>query len=135
MTDLQLIQEAIKARAHAHAPYSNHRVGAVIVTKEGRIFSGVNVENCALPLGDCAERVAICKAVSEGFKNFSKLVIVTGNKDISPPCGGCRQIIREFCSENFEIILSNPDKKFKLFKLKDLLPFSFGPDSMHKGQD
>lgn len=133
MDNLILIEKAIEARKNAYAPYSKHRVGAVVVTKSGKIFTGCNIENCVF-LGECAERVAIYKALSEGEKNIVKLVVVTGNKELSPPCGVCRQIMREF-NPNLEIVVSSPEKKFKIVHLKDLLPESFGPDSLKMGQD
>ena len=134
MDNLALVKKAIEARQNAYAPYSNHRVGAAVECEDGTVFVGCNVENCALPLGDCAERVTLYKAVSEGHTQFKKLAVVTGNEEISPPCGACRQVIREFCTD-LEIIVSNPNQKIKTFTLKELLPNSFGPEELKKGQD
>lgn len=127
-----LIEKAIEARKNAYAPYSNHRVGAVIVTDKGQLYSGCNVENCAF-LGECAERVAMYKAVSEGAKKIVKLVVVTANKKLSAPCGICRQVIREF-NPKMEIVVANTEKKFKVLTLEELLPYSFGPESLRHGQ-
>src|SRR3989344_2705342 len=99
MTDKELVSKALKARENAYAPYSRHRVGAAVLTKNGTVFIGANVENAVFPLGDCAERVAIYKAVSEGYTEFTSIAVVTGNDEISPPCGSCRQVIREFSSD------------------------------------
>lgn len=134
MNNTSLILKAIQARTHAYAPYSKHRVGAALLTKSGKIYLGANVENCVFPLGDCAERVAIYKAVSDGEREFSKIAVVTGNKELSPPCGSCRQVMNEF-NPSLEVIVSNPDKKYKIYYLQDLLPFSFGPLSLRKGRD
>ncbi|MBI3018942.1 MAG: cytidine deaminase [Deltaproteobacteria bacterium] len=132
MDNHSLIEKAIEARKNAYAPYSEHRVGAVVVTDQGQLFTGCNVENCAF-LGECAERVAIYKALSEGVKKIVKLVVVTANKDLSAPCGICRQVIREF-NPKMEIVIANTDKKFKVLNLEELLPYSFGPESLRHGQ-
>ncbi len=133
MDTLALIEKAIEARQNAYAPYSHHKVGAVVVTDKGQIYTGCNVENCAF-LGECAERVAIYKALSEGAKKIVKLAVVTSNKELSAPCGICRQVLREF-NPKIEIIIANTDKKFKVLNLEELLPYSFGPESLQQGQD
>jgi len=133
MTDSELIDLSLKARELAYAPYSKYRVGAVVVTEEGKLFTGANVENCVFPLGDCAERVAIYNAVSHGYKKFKKIVIGTGNKKRGAPCGMCRQVMREFC-EDIEIIVASPDKSFKSYTLKEVLPHSYSPESLFEGQ-
>src|SRR3989338_4635939 len=133
MDNNSLIEKAIEARKNAYAPYSQHRVGAVVVTDKGALYTGCNIENCAF-LGECAERVAIYKALSEGAKKIVKLVVVTANKDLSAPFGICRQVIREFNSK-MEIVIANTEKKFKVLTLEELLPYSFGPESLRHGQD
>lgn len=133
MDNVSLIEKAIEARKNAYAPYSEHRVGAVVVTDKGQLFTGCNVENCVF-LGECAERVAIYKALSEGTKKIVKLVVVTANKELSAPCGVCRQVIREF-NPKMEIVVANTDKKFKVLNLEELLPYSFGPESLRHGQE
>ena len=130
----KLIDLAITARERAYAPYSKHRVGAAVLTRDGKVFTGVNVENCVYPLTDCAERVAICKAVSEGATSLVKIAVVTGNQELSPPCGGCRQVMHEF-NPSLEIIVANLRRESHVFNLKDLLPFAFGPHSLSKGQE
>lgn len=131
MDNSSLIEQAIKAREYAYAPYSHHKVGAVVVA-DGKIYTGCNVENCVF-LGECAERVAIYKAISEGAKNISKLVVVTSNQHLTSPCGVCRQVMREFSPE-LEIVMANLQKKFKVACLTELLPDSFGPDMLKQGQ-
>lgn len=131
MDNLFLIEQAIQAREHAYAPYSNHRVGAVVVA-DGKLFTGCNIETCVF-LGECAERMAIFKAISEGAKKISKLVVVTSNVELTSPCGICRQVMREFNPE-LEIVMANLEKKFKIVNLKNILPDSFGPEMLKKGQ-
>jgi cytidine deaminase len=100
-----LIQAARKARENAYAPYSHYDVGAAVLTKSGKIFSGCNVENAAYPSGLCAERVAIFKAVSEGERELIALAVVTSNA--GSPCGACRQVFSEFAQDDAEIVLVN----------------------------
>lgn len=128
-----LIEKAIEARKFAYAPYSRHEVGAALLTKEGKIYTGANVENCVF-LGECAERVAFYKAISEGEKYFSKIAVVTANEDLTPPCGICRQLFSEFV-DDFEIIVSNLKKQSRIFQFKELFPFSFTPKIFRKGQN
>lgn len=124
----ELVQAAINASKHAHAPYSNYYVGAAIVSKNGKVFTGCNVENAAYPSGICAERVAIFKAVSEGEKDFSLLAIVTKNGGM--PCGACRQVMSEF-SNNLPIIVSNEKGEITQETTLDiLLPHSFGANDV-----
>jgi cytidine deaminase len=134
MTNEQLIEKAMQARERAYAPYSKHRVGAVLVAEDGQLVSGANIENCVFNLGDCAERITLFKAVTDGLKQFTKMVIVTGNPELSPPCGACRQVLKEFC-DDLDIIVSSPEKKFKSYRLKELFPHSFGPEALLKGTD
>ena len=124
----ELVLAAINVSKQAHAPYSNYRVGAAIVSKNGKVFTGCNVENAAYPSGICAERVAIFKAVSEGEKDFSLLAIVTKNGGM--PCGACRQVMSEF-SNNLPIIVSNDKGEITQETTLDLLlPHSFGANDV-----
>ena len=135
MTNSELIQKAIEARAHAYAPYSRHRVGAAVLCENGETYAGCNVENCVYPLARCAEQVAVSNAVSHGQTKFSKLAVVTGNQDLSMPCGACRQFLREF-GEDMEVVVAGPDgKKWKSFQLKAILPLAFSPEAVQKGRD
>ena len=119
-----LIAAARTAREHAHAPYSNFRVGAAVRAKSGRIFSGCNVENATYGLTLCAERVAIFKAISEGERGFDAVAVVADTGALTPPCGSCRQILWEFCGDA-EVILANLSGKVERYRMSSLLPKPF----------
>ena len=119
-----LIAAARTAREHAHAPYSNFRVGAAVRAKSGRIFSGCNVENATYGLTLCAERVAIFKAISEGERGFDAVAVVADTDALTPPCGSCRQILWEFCGDA-EVILANLSGKVERYRMSGLLPKPF----------
>ena len=127
-TDL-LIQTAVKMLDFSYVPYSHFHVGAALLTKSGKIYTGCNIENAAYGPSNCAERTAIFKAVSEGEKEFQAIAVVGGPEgkieDFCPPCGVCRQVMAEFCDKDFKIILRNGKKEVKTFTLSDLLPESF----------
>ena len=133
MTDKELVLKAVKVMDNAYAPYSEFKVGAAIFTEEGKVFGGCNIENASYPAGICAERAAIGSAVSSGTKKFIKIAIVGGKNgkitDFCPPCGICRQVLSEFCDEDFEILLYN-GKRIKSYRLKELLPHNFGSDEL-----
>ena len=129
MTDYKiLMSEAQKARQKSYSPYSHFRVGAALLTKSGKIYTGCNIENAAYTPTVCAERTAIFKAVSDGERDFEALAVIGGAEgetaDFCAPCGVCRQVIAEFCNKDFKIILGNDDK-FKAYTLDGLLPFAF----------
>jgi cytidine deaminase len=119
-----LINAARTAREHAHAPYSNFRVGAAVRAKSGRIFSGCNIENSTYGLTLCAERVAIFKAISEGERGFDAVAVVTDTDSLTPPCGACRQIIWEFCGDA-EVVLANLKGKTEHHRMAALFPKPF----------
>ncbi|MGH9666581.1 MAG: cytidine deaminase [Bryobacteraceae bacterium] len=119
-----LLQAALDARRHAHAPFSHFFVGAAIEDESGRIFTGCNVENATYGLTICAERVAVFKAVSEGARNFRRVALAADTDALTPPCGACRQILWEFCG-NVELTLVNLQGKSETFQLKDLFPRPF----------
>jgi cytidine deaminase len=119
-----LIAAARTAREHAHAPYSNFRVGAAVRAKSGRIFTGCNVENATFGLTLCAERVAIFKAISEGERGFDAVAVVADTGALTPPCGSCRQILWEFCGDA-EVILANLNGKVERYRMSVLLPKPF----------
>src|SRR5262245_17284237 len=123
--DEELIEQARDARQFAHAPYSNFNVGAALLTSDGRLFTGCNVENSTYGLSMCAERVAIFKAVSEGATAIAKVAVVTDHEHIAPPCGCCRQMIWEFSSPQTEIILANLAGDVRKYRITDLLPEAF----------
>jgi cytidine deaminase len=119
-----LIEIASKARENAHAPFSNFKVGAAVVTEEGKIYSGCNVESASYGLTVCAERVAIWKGISEGYKKFSGIVIVADTEALTPPCGTCRQIIWEFGGD-MPIVFANLNGKNETYTSSELLPHAF----------
>jgi cytidine deaminase len=120
----RLIDAAITAREHAHAPYSRFRVGAAIEDEQGRAFTGCNVENASYGLSLCAERVAVFKAVSEGSRNFRRIVVAADTDTLTPPCGACRQILWEFCGAA-ALTLVNLRGVRQDMQVADLLPRPF----------
>lgn len=120
----ELVEKAIEVREKAYAPFSNFKVGAAVRTKSGKIFTGCNVESASYGLTVCAERVAIWKAVSEGEKEFAHIAVVADTKELTPPCGVCRQIIWEFCGD-IPISFANLDGKTETLQMKELLPRAF----------
>ena len=128
-----LVKKAIEMTNFSYAPYSHFHVGAVLLAKDGQIFTGCNVENAAYGPSNCAERTAVFKAVSEGCREFEAIAIAGGAEgadekpvieDFCPPCGVCRQVLNEFCSRDFKIILVNGKGEQKIFTLGELLPES-----------
>jgi len=126
----QLIKKALEAKERAYVPYSNFRVGAAILTEDGEIFTGCNIEISSYSPTLCAERTAIFKAVSEGHRKI-KAIAVVGDTNYTYPCGVCRQVIREF-GKDATIIIANSEDDYRLYKLEDLLPHSFGPEDLQK---
>jgi cytidine deaminase len=124
MTVDALIEAALAARRNAHAPFSNFLVGAAIEDSSGRIHTGCNVENATYGLTVCAERVAVFKAISEGAREFTRVVVAADTDVLTPPCGACRQILWEFCGD-IELTLVNLRGKTEMFHLKDLFPRPF----------
>ena len=131
----QLLEAAKEAKKYSYAPYSNFHVGAALYCKDGSIYTGCNIENAAFTPTNCAERTAFFKAVSEGVRDFRAICIVGGMNGVlsgyTAPCGVCRQVMMEFCDpETFQIILAAADGKYKIYRLKELLPEGFGPDNL-----
>ena len=129
-----MTREELKAAAtamleKAYCPYSHFAVGAALECSDGTVFTGCNVENAAYSPGICAERTAVVKAVSEGHRDFRRIVIAGRSKDFCTPCGVCRQVLREFAPE-IEIICLNAAGEEQVFTLPDLLPHSFGPNHL-----
>lgn len=135
MTDLELMERAIEAREQAYAPYSYFRVGAALLSADGRVFCGCNVENAAYTPTCCAERIAFFRAVSEGAREFSAIAIA-GGKDktlaLCTPCGVCRQVMAEFSRPDFRVILGDGVGIFAT-TLGDLLPMAFSPEALSEG--
>lgn len=133
----EIIQMAIDARKNSYSPYSHFQVGACLQTKGGKYYTGCNIENASYSATNCAERTAFFKAVSDGEKEFKRIVIVGGREneelEICPPCGICRQVMAEFCDiEDFEVILAVSPEKYDVYLLKELLPLSFGGEQLAK---
>lgn len=136
MDEEKLMKMALEARENSYSPYSNFRVGAALLCADGTVYTGCNMENAAFTPGICAERTAIYKAVSEGKRAFEAIAIAGGPVDGEPaltaPCGVCRQVMREFCDpEEFRIILGAGTGEKQVYRLKELLPLSFGPDNLN----
>ena len=119
-----LIEAALAARNHAHAPFSKFKVGAALEDDSGRIFTGCNIENATYGLTICAERVAVFKAISEGARTLRRIAVAADTNVLTPPCGACRQILWEFCGDA-EVILVNLHGKTETLRLKTLLPRPF----------
>lgn len=134
MTNSELINLAIKAMENSYSPYSGFKVGAALLCENGRVYTGCNIENAAYSPTNCAERTAFFKAVSEGERCFKKIAIVGGNNgiitDYITPCGVCRQVMREFCDDNFIILVAKNPDDYKEYSLIELLPQSFGPNML-----
>jgi cytidine deaminase len=122
-----LLEAARQVRARAHCPYSRYAVGAALRSRDGKIYTGANVENACYPLGLCAERSAVVSAVSAGERHFEEILVIT--RDGGSPCGACRQVLREF-GEDLRIWIASEAGLLREHRLRDLLPDSFGPDNV-----
>jgi cytidine deaminase len=120
----ELIAAALAARMKAHAPYSHFLVGAALEAGNGRVFTGCNVESASYGLTICAERTALFKAISDGVRGFRRIAVAAESPELTPPCGACRQVLRDHCDE-LEIILCNPRGETKVFLLSELYPHPF----------
>ena len=125
-----LFAAALAAYGNAYAPYSKFPVGAAVLTPEGEIFSGCNVENAAYPQGWCAETGAIAAMVAAGRRRIAEVCVVGGGAGLCTPCGGCRQRIREFAGPDAPIHVAGPEGLRASFTLAELLPESFGPENL-----
>ena len=131
----KLIDTAIKQLKFSYTPYSNFKVGAALLTKSGKIYTGCNIENASYTPTNCAERTAFFKAVSEGVRDFQAICIV-GGKDgkltgYTAPCGVCRQVMMEFCDPGtFQIILATSKEQYEIFTLEEILPLGFGQKNL-----
>ena len=130
----KLVQKAIEMTKMSYVPYSHFHVGEALLDKNGKVWTGCNIENATFGATNCAERTAIFKAVSDGAREFTAIAIVGGPEDSNgnvvlndfcPPCGICRQVLSEFCDKDFKIILANGKGEQKVFTLAELLPESF----------
>lgn len=128
-----LIGAALEARKSAYAPYSGYKVGAALLTDGDEIYTGCNIENASYGATNCAERTAFFKAVSEGRRHFKAIAIAGGKEapeDYAYPCGICRQIMQEFCKEDFRILAAKTEQDYQEYSLKDLLPHGFGGEKL-----
>lgn len=129
MREKELVALAIEAKNAAYAPYSGYKVGAALLTKSGKAYTGANIENASFSPTVCAERTAFFKAISEGEREFSMIAIAGGkgnNISSAYPCGVCRQVMTEFCNDDFKILVIKDNGEYDTFTLGNLLPFSFG---------
>ncbi len=129
-----LLQRAIEAREQAYCPYSGFAVGAALLCADGTVYPGCNIECASLSPGNCAERTALFRAVSDGKREFLAIAVAGGPagkepEEYCPPCGVCRQVMREFCGPDFEILLTDGTNQ-KRYTLAELLPVSFGPEQL-----
>lgn len=133
-----LIRTALDMRKKAYVPYSHFAVGAGLLAENGKIYGGCNIENAAYTPANCAERTAFFRAVSEGERKFSAIAIAGGPEGVEPPeycapCGVCRQVMMEFCdADTFQIILAKSETDYRVFLLRDLFPFGFGPENLNR---
>lgn len=127
-SDAALIELASAARSHAYAPYSRFRVGAAVRTADGRVYTGANIENAAYPVSQCAERVAIHKAVSEGHRAIDTVAVVADGDEPAMPCGSCRQVMAEFGVRR--VIVAAPGGRPRVRTLRQLLPEPFLPERL-----
>ena len=125
MATTNLIDLVVETTKNAYVPYSHFPVGAVLVAKNGQVFTGVNIENASFGLTNCAERTAIFKAVSEGFLDFEELIVYGETETPISPCGACRQVMAEFFKKDLPVTLVAKDKSTVVMTVKELLPYSF----------
>ncbi len=128
----QLVDLARQARERAYAPYSGFRVGAVVECRDGRLFTGCNIENSSYGLSICAERVALGKALSEGVRGFSRIAVIADTHSPVPPCGACRQVILELCDEDLLVIMANLQGQVETRTINELLPAPFDQSFLQK---
>ncbi|GGA61582.1 cytidine deaminase [Ornithinibacillus halotolerans] len=128
----ELIEKARGIRERAYVPYSNFPVGAALLTKSGKIYTGCNIENAAYPVSLCAERVAIFKAISDGETEFVEMAVAADTDRPVPPCGSCRQVMSEFFDADMTVHLTNLDSNTMSVTVDELLPFSFQKTDMEK---
>lgn len=138
MNNLDLVKIAFEAMEKAYSPYSHCKVGAALLTRDGKVYTGCNVENASYGATNCAERTAFFKAISEGEREFSKIAIVGGLEGVVTnmfmPCGVCRQVMDEFCDRDFEVLVAKDRENFEIFTLSQLLPLSFDEKNLSNGE-
>lgn len=136
MTDKELVALAKKAAENAYVPYSGYTVGAALLCKSGKVYLGCNVENASYTPTNCAERTAFFKAVSEGEREFEAIAVVGGKelnfKEYFTPCGVCRQVMKEFCDEDFKVLIGKNGEEYLSLNLGELLPYGFSPKNIEE---
>lgn len=137
MDNKALVKEALKAREAAYTPYSNFAVGAALLTEDGKIYRGCNIENASYTPTNCAERTAFFKAVSEGERKFKAIAIVGGPAGAMPidycyPCGVCRQVMAEFCDDDFKVIIGKNEEEIREHTLGEILPHTFREKDLYR---
>ncbi len=129
MTPEKLMEAAVEAMGHSYSPYSGYKVGAALLCSDGTVYQGCNIENASYTPTICAERTAFFKATYDGHRDFTAIAVCGGKNGVItgafPPCGVCRQVMREFCSDDFVVYLSDAEGKLQSFTLAQLLPQSF----------
>ena len=133
MENKELIRLALEAQEKAYVPYSKFRVGAAVLMKDGKVYTGCNIEIASYSPTICGERTAIFKAISEGSREIEKIAVV-GDSNPTFPCGVCRQVIREF-GKNAKILVANSEEDYREYDLEQLLPNSFGPEDLKERKD
>ena len=129
----RLLDLAQEARDHAYAPYSHYSVGAALLTAEGQVYQGCNIENAGFTPTVCAERTAFFKAIYDGHRAFRAVAVIATGEEMGFPCGVCRQVMAEFCDKDFIIITANRDRtKVDVSPFETLLPHSFGPKDLER---
>lgn len=131
----ELVKTALSMRKMSYTPYSHFNVGAALLSADGKIYTGCNIENAAYTPTNCAERTAFFKAVSEGVRDFTAIAIAGGKEDATeleycPPCGVCRQVMSEFCKDDFKILLVKSETEYKEYTLTELVPERFTPNNL-----
>jgi cytidine deaminase len=127
----QLIDEAIKARDKAYVPYSKFGVGAALLTTDGKVYHGCNIENAAYSMCNCAERTVLFKALSEGDRDYQMMAVVADTERPCSPCGACRQVISELCPKDMKVVLTNLKGDILELTVEELLPGAFSPEDLH----
>lgn len=130
MNHKELALKAREAQSGSYSPYSKFRVGAALLTSDGEVVLGANVENASYGLSICAERTAIVKAITGGKRDFKAIAVVGDMDDFCTPCGACRQFLAEFCRKDFEIVLINSKDEIKILSMDEILPHSFGGEHL-----
>ncbi|MEG8947355.1 cytidine deaminase [Rosettibacter firmus] len=131
LTNKELAYKAIEAKSKSVAPYSKFRVGAALLTEDGKVYLGANIESSSYSLTICAERTAVFQAILEGERKFKAIAIASDAEDFCPPCGACRQVLLDLCGKELEVVMINQKDEIKSFLLKELIPFSFGEEYLN----